>query len=512
MKTSRRGLFERTQVAAAAALLLLCAMPVAAQDAGGSAPEYSIEPSVGVRETITDNVRLSSTNPEADAVTEVTAAVRAVRNSGRLKGYADYAVTGRAQTQGSPQDRLSQTLNAFANAELVDQWMFIDARGVIAQRAISAFGTQSSDTSVSNANRTETRSFSLSPYWIGRLAGVADYEVRLDHSATETSSGAASDSTTSSALARVGGSNPLGFGWSADASHVVSDYSAGRRTKNQRLRGVLSYALTPQFNAGVIVGREENNYESVEMRSHDTGGVQFDWRPSERTTLSGNYESRFFGHSHALNFVHRTGRTIWTFTDSRNITTSAQQAGTAALGSAYDLFFQQFASQEPDPVKRDVLVRQFLQTNGIAPDAVIVGGFLASAATVQRLQALSVGLRGVRTTITLHVTQSSNGRLDSLVTAVDDLSNNNRVRQRGFHVDVAHRLTPLSSINLVLSTQRSEGDLANQESTLNSLSTTWLTRTGPRSSLSAGARWVDFDSPTQPYVERAIFANLRLQF
>ena len=87
-----------------------------------------------------------------------------------------------------------------------------------------------------------------------------------------------------------------------------------------------------------------------------------------------------------------------------------------------------------------------------------------------------------------------------------------QVRQRGLHVDVSHRLTPLSSISFIVSTQRTQGDLASQESTLNSLSTTWSTRTGPRSTLSAGARWVDFDSNAQPYVERALFANLRLQF
>ena len=517
MHSARQRRFERTRVATAAALLPLvvaCATPAFAQDgaAAGGARAYAIVPSVGLRQTLTDNVRLTSTNREAAAVTEATAGVRATRYGGRFNGFLDYALTGRVQTQGSPQDDVSQALNAFANAELIDQWMFVDVRGVIAQQAISAFGTQSLDSSVSNPNRTETRSFSVSPYWVGSLAGAADYEVRLDHSATDTSSGAASDAATTTALARIGGGNPLGFGWSADGTHVTSDYTAGRRTKDQRLRGILTYAVTPQFNAGVIVGHEENNYESVEMRGHETGGVQFNWRPSERTTLTGNYESRFFGHSHALSFVHRTGRTIWTFTDSRNISTNASQAGTAALGSAYDLFFQQFASQEPDPIKRDLLVRQFLQTNGIAPNAVIVGGVLSSAATVQRLQALSVGLRGVRTTITFHLTQSSSGRLDNIVTAVDDLSNSSQVRQRGLHVDVSHRLTPLSSISFIVSTQRTQGDLASQESTLNSLSTTWSTRTGPRSTLSAGARWVDFDSTTQPYVERALFANLRLQF
>ena len=40
---------------------------------------------------------------------------------------------------------------------------------------------------------------------------------------------------------------------------------------------------------------------------------------------------------------------------------SAGQPG-HRLGTAYDLFYSQFASVEPDPTKRDQLVRSFLAT------------------------------------------------------------------------------------------------------------------------------------------------------
>ncbi len=516
-RTTSHASFQRTRTAVALALLPLgCGWMAgaAAQDGGAAAGARSllITPSVGVRQTFTDNARLRSTNRESDAVTELSAGVRAISNGARLKGFVDYALTGSLRARHSGENDVTQALNAFANAELIDQWMYVDLRGVIAQQAISAFGRQSGDTSVINDNRTETRSFSVSPYWRGRLLGAADYEVRLDHSVSDSDTSAASDATTSTAFAGLSGGNPLGLGWSTDLTHRTTDYSQGRRTEDQRLRGVLTYAITPQLQAGVILGRESNNFESADTRSHDTGGVQLRWQPSPRTVLSANYESRFFGHSHLLSFMHRTGRTIWTFTDTRDITTNASEAGRASLGNAYDLFFQQFASVEPDPVQRDLMVRDFLRANGIAPDALIVGGFLTSAATVQRVQALSVALRGRRTTVTFHLTQSHSGRLDTLVSAIDDLSRSSQVRQRGFHINVAHRLTPLSSANLILSTQRTEGDLNSQESTLNSVSAAWSTRTGPRSDLSAGARWVDFDATTNPYVERAIFANLRLQF
>jgi uncharacterized protein (PEP-CTERM system associated) len=239
--------------------------------------------------------------------------------------------------------------------------------------------------------------------------------------------------------------------------------------------------------------------------------LQGEWTPSERTSLSANVEKRFFGNSHALRFAHRTPNTAWAVSDSRDISTSSSQ-GNASFGSAYDLFFRQFASTEPDAAKRDVLVRNYLQTNNINPNTVVVGGFLASAATLQRGQQASVAVIGVRNTVTLQATSSRSERADRLSSVVDDLSTASEVRQRGVTLDWALRLTPLSSVSVAGSYQRSAGDSSSQQTTLKAITATWSAPLGARSTMSAGARHAVFDSTTTPYTESALFGAVRLSF
>ena len=190
------------------------------------------------------------------------------------------------------------------------------------------------------------------------------------------------------------------LGWSAVASHTVSDFRAGRRTFDSRVRAGFNFLFSPELKVGVTAGRERTDLLVLGGESNPTWGVQADWTPTERTALSANVEKRFFGNSHAFRFSHRTRATVWALSDSRDISTTSSQ-GTVSFGSAYDLFFRQLESAEPDPVRRDQLVRTLLLVNGIDPNAVIVGGFLASAATLERAQVASVALVGARNTVTL---------------------------------------------------------------------------------------------------------------
>ena len=240
--------------------------------------------------------------------------------------------------------------------------------------------------------------------------------------------------------------------WSADASHNISDFRDGRRTFDSRVRAGLSYVVTSDLKIGFNAGTERTDLRTVDGESNATYGVQAEWTPTERTLLSADVEKRFFGTAHALRFSHRTPNTVWTLSDSRDISNTSAQ-GSGSFGSAYDLFFRQFATLEPDAVKRDVMVRNHLQTNGIDPNAVVIGGFLASAATLERAQSASFAIVGVRNTVTVRLSNSRSKRADQVATVLDDLSTVQEVRQRGLvarlgvsaHTQVVHqpgRLVP----------------------------------------------------------------------
>jgi uncharacterized protein (PEP-CTERM system associated) len=404
---------------------------------------------------------------------------------------------------------LLNALSAFATGTLVENRVFVDIGGSISQQAISPFGTQAADTAVANSNRTEVSTFSVSPYARGRLGNFAEYEARLSYAATRSNSSSTSDQSTSAAQLRLGSGTALTkLGWSAQASHTEIDYSLGRRTEDDLARGVLSWAITPELSVGAIGGTESNNYVSQNKESHTISGFNVNWKPSERTTLSAERENRFFGESHAVTFTHRTARTIWAFSDVRDVSTNPGQPTLGSLGTAFDLFFQQFATVEPDPVARRQLVNNFLQSNGIGPSSQLFGAFLTSAVTLQRAQNVSVALLGIRDTLTFTASKSENQQLDA-VTPLNDFS---LLRQRGLAVDLAHRLTPISTVSLNALYQRASGSLASQTTTLKSIAAAWSSRLGRRTDLALGARHAVFDSTSSPYDETAVYGTLRLQF
>ena len=512
---------RRSPCAAWIPLAAFALAPAFAADAPGAGIgtdtnlSFKVVPSVSVQETITDNYRLSSTNKQANAVTEASVGINVSSGAGRIKGFLDYSLTARLSSHDSETNGLRHLLrlSTLGSIELVDDRVFVDVRASIAPQAISAFGKQSFSSSVDNSNRTDVLNYGISPYARGRLGQLGNYEVRLDHSGVVSGDSNASDSSTTTASGTLSGGNPSGlFGWSVTASHQVSDFSDGDQTEIDRVRAVLTRAFGPHVSLSVIGGRESNNFQGIDNTSYTNSGLQVRWVPSERMSMSALYERRFFGNSHAVNFAYRTARTVWSFNDSQDISTTPDRVTQVILGNSYSVFFAQFAAIEPDPVRRDALVRAFLAVNGINPNALVSAGFLGSGATVARNQSFSVGLVGIRTNLTFRTNYSNSVRVSRLTIGSGNLTDSTRVRQRGLSVDLSHRLTPSASAGLTLQSLRITGAFDSLASTLSSLTASWSDRVNSRTSISAGARYVKFDSSTQPYTEKAVFATVRLTF
>lgn len=507
----RCAAFLPTRGALAPALMALAPCLALAQDAAGPARTWAIEPSVSLRQIFTDNSGLK-TLKESDAITEAGAAIRLSSKSGRLRGFLDYSLTGSAYARNTDANDLRHFLSTNATAELIDGQAFVDLRGSYTRQSVSAFGSQSPVPGLTDTNQSDVASLSISPHIRGRLGSAARYEARLSHEVVRAKDTDAGDADHSAASLHVdSGTGGAGLGWFADASYNASDFRAGRRTFDSLARVGLSYVVNSDLKLGVSAGTERTDLVTSTGESNATYGVQAEWMPTERTSLSANVEKRFFGTAHALRFAHRTPSMVWTLSDSRDISNKSG-SDNASLGSVYDLLFRQFASAEPDAVKRDVLVRNHLQTSGIDPSAVVVGSFLASAATLQRTQSAAFAIVGVRNTITVQLSNTRSERADKVASVLDDLSTVQAVRQRGLALDWAYRLTPQSTIHVAGSYQRSDGDLAAQQTTLKAITATWTSTLGPNASVSAGARHAVFDSTTTPYDENALFAAVRWSF
>lgn len=497
--------------------LVVASAAAYAQDAGtDSSPirTMSIVPRVSVTETLTNNVQLTSVNPRSDLVTEVTPGIRVNSQGARLKGYLDYSVDKIMYAQSSASNQYQRALNTAGTLEAIDNWAYIDFNGSISRQAISPFGTPSISNTAINTNQTEVSSYQISPYVRGRLGDVANYEARYSRAITRSYAGPFSDVNSTNGTAKISGNTAIsGLGWSADASQQNIDYSNSLPAEADRFTVGPSYAITPQLHVSANAGRELNNYTTPDKQSYSTSGVAVNWTPSPTTTLSASRELRSFGETHNVNLEHRTGRTVWKFTDTKDILQAQGQTGVANLGSIYGLLYSQFASIEPDPTARAQLVNAFLQANGLNPNATAVSNFLTSAVSLQRQQELSFALLGVRDTITFAATKLESSGLNAASTAANNLNNPLFFNQFGFSVNYAHRLTPDYSLGVMASQQHTSalGQSNSQDGRLRSLNLNVSGKVGKQSTASIGFRRVVYSAAT-PYNESAVFGTLIVQF
>lgn len=485
------------------------------EKAGGRG--LSITPRLTVMQSWTDNLQLADQNKDAALVTTVSPGLSVSSNNGMLRGTLDYSLNGIAYVKTDQPSRVQNSLSASGQAELVSQTLFVDARASIGQQSGSAFGVQSVPTAgsqgsianLANPNQRETMVLSVSPSLRGRLGGSARYELRGDFTQTEVRGSSLGDSRGNGGSLRIDQVTASALGWwfSASTQQVTAASTPSNRATS--LRWGLNYRPDPDWNFSANVGRERSNYLGTTSSSGATTGALAEWTPTARTRLSADWQRHEYGNSHALTAEHRLQRAVVRYSDSQ----STMLGNTGAAGGVrtnYDLLFLLYASREPDPIKRDVLVRGDLQRLGLSPDAVAAVGFLSSGPSKLRSQQLGITLQGVRATLSAQLSRSLSGRLGNNVNG-GDLSSTSRVEQRSYSLSAGYQLTPTSGLSLVAARQESMGDRDGLSTQLSSLSANWTARLGGRLAVQLGARHSRFEGVT-PYTENAAYASLTQQF
>ena len=479
----------------------------------GVASGRFVVPRISVSETVTDNVNLVTVGKQSEQITEISPGIRISRDVGRIRGYFDYALNGRFLAQNTSASSFQNALSANGVLELIEHRAFIDVTAGIGRQTVSANGVQSAAGQVVVGNQTESTNYRISPYVRGNLSQWADYEMRVSF-ANSASNNAASSQVSDRQVDLSLKSSRTGarLGWTLSANTVSTGYSLARTTESDSLLGGLTYAVTPQLNVSATLGTESNNYTTPDKAANTTSSLGLNWSPTQLTRVSLNRQIRPFGESFGINLSTRGPRTVWQYSDTQDVTTTPAQLSYGSLGNVYDIFNAQFETIEPDAIKRAALVEAFLVSNGINPKAQIIGGFLTSAISLQRRQNLSLALLGVRSTVTFLATRSTTSRLDTISTAIDDLSNSSLVQQSGFSVNWGHRLTPQSALNVNLAAQNSSSSTGLGDSSTRSASVGLSTRLGQKTTAIVNARRVVSDSSAAPYNETAITGTLSVQF
>ncbi|MEJ6002480.1 TIGR03016 family PEP-CTERM system-associated outer membrane protein [Paucibacter soli] len=509
-----------SSAASAGGVWLLClgllagGCAIAQTEASGPARSgMRVEPRLSVSEMYTDNLLLDDALRDRALVTTLAPGVSVAMNSARTRLVLDYSLNGLLYTKTERKNRTQNALSANASVTLVDDWLSVDTRAQVGQQALSAFGAVGSNNALVNQNQAETATASVTPIMRGQLLGLLRYDLRGTVSETRTRNNLVGDGSGRSASLRVdslaAAGSPLSWYLSSQVQRNTIKLGRSNQTSNQTAG--LRWHPDVDWTLGALVGAERSDLGSVRQTAGTTYGADLSWLPTPRTNVLLNWQHHVYGDSHSLSFDHRMARSAFRLSD----TTSASAGGVIGAGGQltnYELLFQQFASIQPDPVKRDELVKAFLQANGLAADAFVGSGFVSNAATRSRRQEASFSWTGIRTSLIASVNQSRSVRLGPQPGQPDDLVSSGLIKQQGASLSLSHRLAAQASASLTASYLRTRGDLASQSTSLKSLMANWNARLGHRLTGQLGLRRAQFYSLSKPYRENALFVTLVQQF
>lgn len=516
-----RRLPRLAPIAAAAAAVLL-ASPARA--------DWRFTPSLSLTETWTDNIDLV---PDAQArtqlISELTPAFAYALDSRRLKASASgsfrqFAYSDNDNTTRRRNDRVVQ-YSTNLQGVLADDLLFVDASASSSQQNVTAFGPQVVAGPYSALNRTQIKTWSISPYLVQRFGRDAKVILRLTRDDVESDERRRFGNSTadSVALNLNNDDSRQKLTWGLDYLHQDQENEIAGDSSIENLKGRLRYRLDSKLALTASAGYDRYDYNALggrtAGRSWSTG---FAWTPSQRTSIEASVGRHFYGQTGSLAASVRSRRTVWNVNYSDAITNSRQQF---TLPSAIDtaaLLDSLFLTTIPDPVLRRQAVAAYIQSTGLPPSLADSVNYLSNRYMRQKLLQGSAAWRGLRNNAVVSVfaserTALSSQQSDSELLGGQLASLNDNVRQRGASATWTYRLSPRSDLSSTATFSRSQSLTTGFEDYQRVLRTAYNTQLGQhlRASLELRRRSGNpgigvGNAGSRDYTEHAIAATISM--
>jgi uncharacterized protein (PEP-CTERM system associated) len=514
MAIDRQAAWVRTTAlgrCAFAACLALGAVSTGAWAQAGSDRAFSVEPSLSIRQVVTDNFDLTST-PVSDAITELGAGLRVNSNAFGIRGTLEYQLNGLAYARHGDRNTVRHLLDARAQVELIEELASLDLQASMNEQAITVFDTLAVDSARNNSSGNRLRVYSVvaSPFISGRAGGWFDYQLRLRQELTrlKETPNLGYDRTT----LIVGLADEIGaLGWRLGANYERNKFRDAGATDASQVSGALLYRVNEDLRLGVNAGTESTDYSAEPVRNQATYGVSAEWAPTPRTMVNFSTTRRNFGRAHNVEVRHRLERLVFTYVDTRELTTGSVLQLPSALG-VLEVIGKQFAGGSVSADQAAAAGRDFLRRNSIDPDSQAIAGFTATGAAITRTQALAAFWRGIRSSVSLRVSQRQIRQIDGIQAPIVNFQVSKELRQRGLTGDASYNISPVGVISVNGIYQLNEAYDSDLESVLKSVSLAYTSRPSTRVEWSLGGRYTVSNGAVNSYRERSGFVAYRLQF
>lgn len=386
----------RVRGARVSIMLALGATPAFALD-------WDFEPGIGATTTYTDNVNQRAANSQDALIVGISPGF-SLRSKGsrRVQASLQYGLIAINRFGGNTDNDLFHNLNAVGKAELVEDFLYLDASARISQELISLLGS-TADASTNSSNRTSVGTYLLSPYIRKRFGTFAHAEMRTTASGAIFGDNAAANSNVRAFTANLAsGTRFNDLSWALDYSIRKADNRHAGDSTFERASAHLGYAFTRKFRVFGTVGQDKNDYLSSTSTDGSSYSVGFGWSPSRRTSLEASVGERYFGRTYSLSGSHRTRLSRWNVRYSEDVSDITQQF----LEQSSELFFVCTAApflqpasdlfQTPPPGCQGPLTAgQIINGNTNLPEATLVGLGLKTIATANGVYVLKSLTAGV---------------------------------------------------------------------------------------------------------------------
>lgn len=285
--------------------LAICLVVVGTIEA--AAGEWRITPRASIEEEFTDNVNSASTNEDADSdfITTATAGLDLTGRGGRSNVSFNYDLSQELHRSDDNLDGFRHELLTIGDAEIWEEYVFVDARAAISQEILSSGGavTASGDRN-QGSNQTQVANYSASATFRHGNDGWADSVATYRISETrflQTDAGATGSSPEASRTHEIISSLVSGrrfsvLSWSGNATTRYQYNGGDFESRTDTISGEAEYRWSRWLSLIGSAGHEDIKSKGIEDDDSVSGffwqgGVRL--QPGPRSQLRLEYGHRF---------------------------------------------------------------------------------------------------------------------------------------------------------------------------------------------------------------------------
>ena len=275
---------------------------------------WRIIPSIELSETYSSNVTLGSGEDKLDDfITQLNPELKAEFNGRRLQADVDFRMQNLLYAKNSDFNDTFYQYDAEADAELIEDRVFVEAASNLWQEIVSTDGSFAFNNLAVTRNRTNVLTASVSPYWRHRVGAVAETSLRYQYGVVNFLDNQVTGQTDDSrlnALSLAINSLPKErrFSWSLQYGQQRVDYVGSDVTtdnlKFERAQADLGYRITAPLEIIGAGGYENNDFGATAVSEEDPQGAIWQagvrWQPGPHSQFEAAFGQRFFGNTYRV--------------------------------------------------------------------------------------------------------------------------------------------------------------------------------------------------------------------